>query len=110
MARHERQFYRLNAAPFGLSLDATPKDADAVAAIQQFCGQDASNDVKAVTGKHPFELMSDFGEHGDLGMFGGVPAAGTAFRYLALVADLEQDLYTRGIVTQSETEFDVFEA
>ncbi len=84
MARHERQFYRLNAAPFGLSLDATPKDADAVAAIQQFCGQDASNDVKAVTGKHPFELMSDFGEHGDLGMFGGVPAAGTAFRYLAL--------------------------
>jgi hypothetical protein len=33
-----------------------------------------------------------------------------AFRYLALVADLEQDLYTRGIVTQSETEFDVFEA
>ena len=84
IARHERQFFHLNAAPFGLSLDATPKDADAVAAIQQFCAQDASDDVKAVTGKHPFELMSEFGEHGDLGMFGGVPAAGTAYRYLAL--------------------------
>jgi hypothetical protein len=87
VARHERQFYGLNAAPFGLSLDAHPKDGDALAAILAFVAQDASDDPKAVTGKHAFELIGDYGEHGDLGMFGGVPAAATAWRYLALKRD-----------------------
>ncbi|HMR80420.1 MAG TPA: hypothetical protein PKD61_35170, partial [Polyangiaceae bacterium] len=41
-------------------------------------------DFKAATGKHPYEVLSDYGEYGDLGMFGGVQAAGDAFRYMVL--------------------------
>jgi MYXO-CTERM domain-containing protein len=82
--RHGRQFYELNARPFGLSLDVWYADAAARALIEQFLGQDASDDFVAVTGKHPFEIISSYGEHGDLGFFGGNALAATAYEYLTL--------------------------
>ncbi len=84
IARHERQFYGFNALPFGLSLDAHLPDAAARAQVEQFLGQDASDDVRAVTGKHPFEILSSYGEYGDLGFFGGIAVAGTAYEYMTL--------------------------
>jgi hypothetical protein len=86
IARHGRQFYAINAAPFGLSLDAyvAPGSPDAKAAIDQFLAQDASDDFKAVTGKHVFEVVSRYGEYHDLGAFGGMGIVGTAFEYVAL--------------------------
>ncbi|MBW2704128.1 MAG: hypothetical protein JRF33_25190 [Deltaproteobacteria bacterium] len=84
MAQHERQFYFLNALPFGLSLDVHPADEAAVVMIDQFLAQGASDDFEAVTGQHVYELLRSYGEHGDLGFFGGVAVVGTAFRYLAL--------------------------
>jgi len=84
MARHGRQFYLFNARPFGLALDYHYADEQARALIEQFLAQEASDDVQAVTGKHPFEMAASYGEFGDLGFFGGVALAGLAFEYLAL--------------------------
>ncbi len=87
MARQGRQFYRLNALPFGLSLNYHPKDAQAVQAITAFLAQDESDDFQEVTGKHPYELALAYGEHGDLGFFGGIAVAATAFEYRARKRD-----------------------
>lgn len=84
MKRHGRQFYLFNALPFGLSLNGHPPDQAACDLIDQFLAQDASDDVEAVVGKHPFEIFSSYGEYGDLGFFGGVALAGTAYEYLTL--------------------------
>jgi hypothetical protein len=84
MARHGRQFWTLNARPFGLSLDVHVRDAAARALVDAFLAQDASDDFAAVTGAHPYELMADYGEHGDLGFFGGVALAAPAFEYRTL--------------------------
>jgi hypothetical protein len=84
LARHGRQFYALNARPFGLSLDVWYRDAAARALIEQFLAQDESDDFAAVTGSHPYEIIADYGEHGDLGFFGGTAVAATAYEYLTL--------------------------
>ena len=84
IARQERQFYHFNAYELGLSLDYDVKDAAARAKIDAFLAQDAVDDFQAFAGVHHQSLMSGYGEHGDLGFFGGVAMAGTAFRYVAL--------------------------
>ncbi len=70
MHRHDRQFYGINAVPFGLSLDAHALDAESIDSINTFLAQSDSDDVVAVTGKHPYELLSGYGEYGDLGFLG----------------------------------------
>ena len=87
MARHARQFYQINAYPFGLSLDGHYDDEGARQLIEQFLAQDQSDDFAAVTGSHVYEVLSGYGEHGDLGFFGGVALAGTALRYMTLKRD-----------------------
>lgn len=87
MKRHGRQFYEINARPFGLSLDAHAKDSAAREAIETFLAQDLSDDFEEVTGFHPFEILSSYGEYGDLGFFGGVALAGTAYEYMTLKRD-----------------------
>lgn len=87
LKRHGRQFYEINALPFGMSLDAHALDEDAKATINQFLAQDGSDDVEEVTGNHPFELLASYGEYGDLGFFGGIGVAGTAYEYLTLKRD-----------------------
>ncbi len=87
MKRQERQFYLINARPFGLSLDAHYKDDQARNLIEQFLSQDASDDFEAVTSKHVHEILSSYGEFGDLGFFGGVALAGTAFEYMVKKRD-----------------------
>jgi hypothetical protein len=86
MVRHTRQFYAINAVPFGLSLDAHPK-AEAVELIDQFLAQEATDDPVEAVGKHAYELLASYGEYGDLGFFGGVGVASTAYAYRALKAE-----------------------
>ena len=83
-ARYDRQFHTFNAARFGLSLDLfidDPADRDRVAA---FLDQSATDDFAAVAGVGVDQIVTRWDEHGDLGMFAGVPAAADAFRYLVL--------------------------
>jgi hypothetical protein len=87
MARHQRQFDRFNSYPFGLSLNVHVQDAAARAAITDFLNQDDQTDFPAFAGAHQHEMMTQYGEHGDLGFFGGVALIGTAFRYLTLARD-----------------------
>jgi len=84
IARQDRQFDVFNASPFGLSLNVHVKDTKARQEIDAFMAQDQVEDFNAFAGGHLHERMSMFGEHGDLGFFGGVALAGTAFKYLAL--------------------------
>ncbi len=87
MARHARQFYGISALPFGLSLDGHYDDDQDRVLIEQFLAQDGSDDFEAVTGSHPYEVLSGYGEHGDLGFFGGVALASTALTYMTLKRD-----------------------
>jgi hypothetical protein len=87
MERHSRQFYNINAHPFGLSLDAHAKDQASREVIEQFLEQSSTYDIKEATGKHPYELLISYGEYGDLGFFGGVAVAGTAYEYMTLRRD-----------------------
>lgn len=87
LARHLRQFYAFNALPFGLSLDAMARGPEARLLIDGFLADEGATDVQAVTGAHAFDLLADYGEHGDLGQFGGVPLAALAFQYQALKRD-----------------------
>jgi len=85
--RQDRAFYRFLALPFGWALEANLKTVDDAKAISTFLDQSESEDVEAVTGRHPYDMFTNYEEHGDLGMFGGVAAAGTAFKYMTMKRD-----------------------
>jgi len=87
LGRQDRMFYKFLALPFGWALEAYLKTADDAGVISTFLDQSASEDVEAVTGRNPYDLFTNYEEHGDLGMFGGVAAVGTAFRYMTLKRD-----------------------
>jgi MYXO-CTERM domain-containing protein len=80
---YERQIHGLLAVPLGFGLEAFISDAAARKLVDAFIASGA-RDFKAQSGKHPYEIIDKYEEHGDLGMFGGVQAAGDALRYAAL--------------------------
>ena len=80
-AQYDRQFFTFNARPFGVSLDGAYR-TEYRDLIAGFFLQDEPFEVYA--SMHPFEVMAGYGEHGDLGMFGGVAAVGDALRYVVL--------------------------
>lgn len=87
--RVDRQFHTFNAAPSGWSLDAYIPNAQHRQIVSDFLTQDGETDFVAYTTGLGTPLGADDvvtvrGEHGDLGMFGGVGAAGDAFRYMSL--------------------------
>ena len=81
---YDRQFRIFSAAPFGLSLDAWIPDTDNRAKIDAFFAQHATDDFATFSGKTVAQVVEQYDEHGDLGMFAGAAAAGDAFRYMAL--------------------------
>ena len=82
MGGYERQVHGILSVPLGWGLEAfVPQNQRSV--VETFINSGQS-DFKAATGKHPYEILSDYGEYGDLGMFGGVQAAGDAYRYMVL--------------------------
>jgi len=111
IARQERQFYGFNTLPFGLSLNVHVKDREARDRIQAFLDQQEVQDFRQFAGVHPYDLMTMYGEHGDLGFFGGVALAGTAFRYMALKregADPERLAAARAAVVRAAEAWHVF--
>jgi hypothetical protein len=88
-ASYERQMHIFNAAPFGVSLDAFVPDTNDRNLVAAFLAQSATLDFLAFTTamgspRTVDDVISSYDEHGDLGMFGGVPAAADAFRYAVL--------------------------
>ena len=83
--QYDRQFHVFAATPFGLSLDAfIPDDGDRNR-VRDFLAQDATDDFAAFTGgRTVYDIVQQYDEHGDLGMFAGAAAAGEAFRYIAV--------------------------
>jgi hypothetical protein len=78
-----RQVHGLLTVEIGWGLEANVFDPDMRALIESFIASGAS-DFQAQTGLHPYQVVSRYDEYGDLGMFGGVQAAGDAFRYAVL--------------------------
>jgi MYXO-CTERM domain-containing protein len=80
---YERQIHGLLAVPLGFGLEAFISDPGARKLVDAFIASGA-RDFKAQSGKHPYQIIDRYEEFGDLGMFGGVQAAGDAFRYMVL--------------------------
>jgi hypothetical protein len=69
--------------PLGFGLEAAVVDAGHRTLIESFVSS-GMPDFQAATGMHPYAVLDSYEEQGDLGMFGGVQAAGLAWRYQAL--------------------------
>jgi len=69
--------------PLGFGLEGQVADAAHRATIASFVAS-GSLDFQGTTGMHPYAVLDGYGEQGDLGMFGGVQAAGLAWRYMVL--------------------------
>lgn len=80
---YDRQIHGLMTVELGWGLEAYVSNPDDRAAVEAFMAS-GQRDFQAATGRHPYEVVDRFGEYGDLGMFGGVQAAGDAFRYAVL--------------------------
>ena len=78
-----RQIHGLLTVPLGWGLEAYVTKAANRKLIDDFI-KSGKADFKAQSGKHPYQVLDAYGEHGDLGMFGGVQAAGDAWRYMVL--------------------------
>lgn len=70
----------------GLSLDVEVK-AEEVQTVKDFFAQAASDDFQQFSGKHPYEVINAFGEHGDEGNFAGIASVGVAARLITLRAE-----------------------
>jgi MYXO-CTERM domain-containing protein len=84
MLAQTRMFHELQAYPLGIGLTAGYANEESLQLIRDFLAQDESDDVAAVTGKHPYELISGYEGPAGIGLRGGGAAIATAFRYMAL--------------------------
>src|SRR5687768_10687552 len=69
----------------GLSLDPFFDPAE-IQTAKDFFAQTATDDFKQFSGKHPYEVLTHYDEHGDEGNFAGIASVGVAARLLALKA------------------------
>ncbi len=69
--------------PVGFGLEGFVSDDAHRALVETFVAS-GMDDFEAATGQHPYAVLDSYGEQGDLGMFGGVQAAGLAWRYAVL--------------------------
>jgi hypothetical protein len=81
---YQRQQLVLSARESGVPLDTFVVPGD-VQAVRDFFKQ-PSDDFQKVTGKHPFAVVSEYGEHGDMGNFSGIGSVGIAARLIVLRA------------------------
>jgi hypothetical protein len=84
---YDRQFLAISAAPYGMSLDAFVSDRgpidDWLASGTGF----SRAEFEAQSGADLYDVVYDYDEMGDLGMFGGVAALGETWRYALLRQD-----------------------
>jgi hypothetical protein len=78
-----RQLHGVMTPPIGWGLEAYVSDPADRALIDAFIAS-GEDDFEATTGSHVYAVVERYDEMGDLGMFGGVQAAGDAFRYAVL--------------------------
>lgn len=83
-ATYERQQDTFARAESGQNLDAFIKPAD-IQSVKDFFAQGQS--FQAFTGKHPFDVVESFDEHGDMGNFSGIASVGLAARLMVLKRD-----------------------
>ncbi len=83
-ASYERQQDTFARAESGQSFDAAIRAEDR-AEVEAFFLQD--QEFLAFTGRHPFEVVEAFDEHGDMGNFSGIASVGLAARLLVLRRD-----------------------
>lgn len=80
---YDRVIHAIMTPSLGWGLQADIGDAANRQLVDDFVASGA-RDFQTWSGKHPYQIVDDYGESGDLGMFGGVQAAGDAFRYAVL--------------------------
>jgi hypothetical protein len=80
---YDRQIHAFLTPPLGWGLEAFVADAAHRTLIAEFIAS-GQHDFQAFSGLHPYQVIDRYEEFGDLGMFGGVQAAGDAFRYAVL--------------------------
>ncbi len=83
-ATYERQQDTFARMESGQSLDALVKAGD-MQTVVDFFAQPA--DFTTFTGKHPYDVLDGFDEHGDMGNFSGIASVGLAARLLVLQRD-----------------------
>jgi hypothetical protein len=83
LARFERQIHGITSVPLGWGLEAYVADPAVREQIAGFVGSDAAS-FEDYAGQHIYAVVDQYEEFGDLGMFGGVQAAGDALRYAVL--------------------------
>ncbi len=81
--RYSIQLHQLLTLPIGFGLDAKISDPDNVALVDSFF-ESGETDFQAFSGKHPYEIVEDYGDYFHASIFGGVQIAGDAFRYAVL--------------------------
>ncbi len=84
-ASYQRQLDVFSARESGVSLDAV-FFPDQLQVVRDFFGQSKTDDFKQFSGKHPFEVIGAYAEHGDMGNFSGVGSVGIAARLITLRA------------------------
>ena len=83
LERFRRVQHGVLSVPLGWGLEAFVSDPTARQDIADFAAADVDT-FEEFSGQHIYAALDDYGEFGDLGMFGGVQAAGDAFRYAVL--------------------------
>jgi hypothetical protein len=84
-ASYERQQDTFARAESGQSLDTFIKPADQQTVIDFFA--QTTKDFQTFSGKHPFDVIERYDEHGDMGNFSGVASVGLAARLMVLKRD-----------------------
>src|SRR6478672_9994688 len=77
-ASYERQQDTFARAESGQSLDTFIKPADQQTVVDFFA--QSTKDFQTFSGKHPFDVIERYDEHGDMGNFSGVASVGLAAR------------------------------
>ncbi len=85
-ASYERQQDSFARVESGMSFDSHIKP-DQVQVVRDFFAAGQDKDFKTFSGKHPFEVIESYDEHGDMGNFSGIASVGLAARLMVLKRD-----------------------
>ena len=83
-ASYERQQDTFARAESGQNLDSNIKP-DQMQLVRDFFAQ--AKDFTTFAGKHPFDVIESYDEHGDMGNFSGIASVGLAARLMVLKRD-----------------------
>jgi MYXO-CTERM domain-containing protein len=82
---YERQADAFSTLESGLFLDCNVKAAD-VALVKSYFAQTQQQSFLAFAGRHPFDVIAQYGEYGDMGNFAGIGSVAAAAKLMLLRA------------------------